>query len=94
MGVFIVVMSAKFLNMLNVRTRAIPPEYVAQWKDIIYEFDSVPDGVDYLEAEYPYSVYNGQISALIGTVLPSSLIFTINDQPMQTIDGQLMETIS
>lgn len=82
----------KFLSMLPTTPRAIAPKYVSQWKDEIVIFAQNLSGVDYIEVGYPYSFSNGQInpSADGGA---TTLMKTIDDQPMLTIAGDNMEII-
>ena len=81
---------SKFLAMLPVRTRAIAPEYSSQWQDEIKIFDSDISGVDYIEAGYPYSRKNRQLFNSQGLETVSTLMFTIDGQPMLTIEGENM----
>lgn len=83
-----------FLNILPVRTRAVIPDYAAQWSDHLQTFDTVPDGVDYLEAGYPYSIYDLQITFDDdGNLVPAGTMYTIAGDPMLTIAGDYMEVI-
>jgi hypothetical protein len=84
---------SKFLNMLGIRTRAIAPPYVSQWKDTVIEFAVVPEDIDYLQTDYPYSIHDGQIDSSSGAAIPTSSMRTLDDQSMLTIDDRVMEVM-
>ena len=77
-----------FTHSLNVRTRAIAPEYASQWSDRIITFNRVPDGIDWLDAGYPYSMSNKQV--VDG---PFQLNGDVNACALRTIAGDVMFAI-
>jgi len=77
--------------MLGIRTRAIAPAYASQWKDTVITFATVPEGIDYLQTDYPYSIHDGQIDSSSGSAIPTSSMRTLDDQYMLTIDDRVME---
>ena len=86
---------ARFMHSLNIKTRAIAPEYVAQWFDRIFTYDSVPDGVDFMEAGYPYSAGNQQVVSSPYTLPVGGAGGTISDGVITTIiSGNAIQTIS
>ena len=93
----------RFVHSLNVKTRAIAPEYVSQWFDRVFSYDAVPDGVDFLEAGYPYSAGNRQIidapytlpvGGADGTISDGIITTIISGNAIQTISGVTMTRIS
>jgi len=86
-----------FRHILNVRTRAIAPEYKSQWYDRVFSFAVAPSGADYIEAGYPYSTGDLQIinspHTLAGEINEGTML-TIAGDPMYLISGSQMRRIS
>jgi hypothetical protein len=85
-----------FIHSLNVKTRAIAPEYNSQWYDRVLVFQRVPDGIDWLDLGYPYSMSDKKIVdgpyQLDGEVNPCALL-TIAGDVMFAIDGDYLRRI-
>ena len=86
-----------FRHILNVRTRAIPPEYKSQWYDRVFSYAVAPPGQDFIEAGYPYSTGDKQIIdspyTLDGEINEGTML-TIAGAPMYLISGAQMRRIS
>ena len=78
-----------FIHSLNVRTRAIAPEYASQWSDRIISFREAPAGIDWIEAGYPYSMSDKKI-----TEGPYQLDGDVNECALLTIAGDVMFAIN
>jgi len=87
---------SRFSHVLNVKTRAIAPDYVSQWYDRVFSFDSIPEGVDFIDVEYPYSSGNRQVIdgpfSVAGDINESTLL-TIAGDAIFTIEGEQMRRI-
>lgn len=88
---------SNFRHILNVRTRAIAPDYKSQWYDRVFSFAVAPPGQDFIVAGYPYSTGNQQIidsPYTLDNEINEGTMLTIAGDPMNLISGSQMRRIS